>query len=303
MRMRGQIVWGGIGLVWVGVAAFAGADAAADESAGLRMAISESIAGEVNANDLRFAIKAWSAAVEQNTGVKIVPLVCNTAQLMQLVTNRQVDGFSVNIIEYARLAAYATSELVIDESEAPDGQEYVLLVHQDADIHNVSDLRGRTLLLYQNPRMCLNRVWLDVMLASAHAGPADTFLGRIESNPKLTRVVLPVFFRQADACLVTKHAFATMCELNPQLARQLRTLATSPRVLTTLMTFHKDSPVERRRKFLAAIMGLHKTAAGQQALMLFGSTRLALIDNTGLRSTLDLLHGYARLGVRQAAGK
>jgi phosphonate transport system substrate-binding protein len=107
--------------------------------------------------------------------------------------------------------------------------------------------------------------------------------------------VLPVFFRQADACLVTRLGYATMCELNPQLAKQLRILAESPKLLTSFLAFHKDCPPETRRKFRAAVTELHKSVVGRQALMLFGSTRLVPVDISALRTSLELLHAYERL--------
>jgi ABC-type phosphate/phosphonate transport system substrate-binding protein len=274
----------------------AGGEHAADaEAPGLRIAISESIAGEVNSNDLRAAVRAWADSLARGTGIRIEPELCTTEQLMQRVRNQQVDGFSVNFLEFARVASYASRELVLEAADVTDGPEFMLLVHQSGGIHNLADLRGRSLLLYQNPRTCMDRMWLDTQLAAAHLGAAEAVMGRIESSTKLARVVLPVFFRQADACLVTRQGYSTMCELNPQLAKQLRPLATSPKLVMTMMAFHKDSPLETKRRFVAAVTGLHQTVAGRQALMLFGATQLVPADISALRTSFDLLHTYERL--------
>jgi len=311
VRLRGQSRWcayclaAGL-LAWSALpfAAAGGEHSEGDAQPGLRMAISETVAGEVNENDLRIAIKTWAETVARQTGVRIEPELCTTAQLLQRIRNHQVDAFSLNILEFMRVSSYADREIVVDEAELPDGSEYLLLVHQSSGIQSLADLRGRTLLLYENTRTCLARIWLEILLGSAHLGTVDTFFGRLESNPKLSRVVLPVFFRHADACLATRRGYKTMCELNPQLAKQLHILAASPKLLTTFTAFHKDSPAESKRRFLAAITDLNKTVAGRQALMLFGSTRLVQTDVAALRTALDLLHAYDRLkGKAPAAGQ
>ena len=202
MRLRGQSAWAAYGLlagcvVWAAhpFAAAGGEHSVDGAPPGLRIAISEGITGEMNGNDAGLAIRAWADAVARQTGLRFEPELCTTGQLVQKVRNHQVDAFSVDILEFAPVAGYADRELVVDETQLPDGDENVLLVHQSSGIQRLADLRGRSLLLYRNTRTCLNRIWLDTLLGSAHLGAADTFLGRLESSPKLSRVVLPVFFR------------------------------------------------------------------------------------------------------------
>ena len=261
---------------------------------GLRIGVSASITGEMNATDAGVALRAWAEEVDRQTGLRFEPELCTYGQLTQKIRSHQVDAFSLNILEFAPVAAYAGRELVVDQSQLPDGEQYVLLVHQSSGIQSLADLHGRSLLISQNTRMCMARIWLDTLLASARLGAADGFLGRLESNPKLSRVVLPVFFRQADACIVARQGFNTMCDLNPQIGKQLLPLAVSPKLLTTFMAFHKDCPPETKRRFLAAVSGLHKTVAGRQVLTLFGGTHLVEADISVLRTGLELLHAYER---------
>ena len=82
-------------------------------------------------------------------------------------------------------------------------------------------------MFWQNSRMSLALAWLDIALFNDGCRPVAEFC-RVEQNKKLTKVVLPVFFRQNDACVVTRRGFKTMSELNPQVGQQLRVLASSP---------------------------------------------------------------------------
>ncbi len=183
---------------------------------------------------------------------------------------------------------------MLDDVNARGGDEYLLLINEDSGIRTLADLRRKSLNVYDNPRMCLASIWLETLLASSNLGAPREFLGRIGIHNNLSQVVLPVYFRQLDACLVTRRAFGTMCELNPQLGRKLHVLATSPKVVTSLMAFHKDCAPEQRQKCENALIGLHKTAAGQQALTLFESSHLVLTDMSALGSTLELVKARTR---------
>lgn len=283
-------------LVWAALPfTAAGGEHVSGVAPGFSLAVSETVAGELNGNDASAGMKAWADVVARQTDLRVEPELCTSAELLRKVRNRQVDAFSINILEFVRVARYVDPTLVIEESDATGGQEYLLLVHQASGIRSLADLRGRSLVLYQNKRTCLGRIWLDTLLASAHLGAAATFLGRVDSSPKLSHVVLPVFFRQTDACLVTRPGYATMCELNPQLAKQLRILAESPKLVTTLLAFDRDSSPETRRKFRVAITELHNSVVGRQALMLFGTAHLVPADISALHTSLELLHAYERL--------
>ncbi len=302
-RWPGYGLWA-MWLVWAvpPMPAWSGERAADAAPLNLRIAVSENVAGELNGNDARAAMKAWADAVSRQTGVLIEPELCTTAQLVQKVRSRQVDAFSVDILEFERVAAYAARELVVEQANLGDAQQYLLLVHESSGIRSLGDLRGRSLLIYRNRSMCLARIWLDTLLGAARLGTTETLIGHLDSSPKLSRVVLPVFFRQTDACLVTRKGFATMCELNPQLGKELHPLEVSAKVIVAFLAFHKDSPAELKRRFLGAIEDLHKSVEGRQALMLFGGSHLVRADTSVLQSSFELLHAYARLRGREPAG-
>ncbi|HUO28951.1 MAG TPA: PhnD/SsuA/transferrin family substrate-binding protein [Bryobacteraceae bacterium] len=277
---------------WCAVAAAAAARGAEPE---LRIAVSESIMGEMNSNDAGVAMRTWADAVARQTGLRFQPELCTSSQLIQKVRKNEVDAFSLNIFEFARVAAYAGPEVVVDASQLPGGDEYLLLVNRAGGIARLADLRGRSLLVQKNSRTCLAKIWLDTLLASARLERADAFLGRIEDSPKLSRVVLPVFFRQTDACLVTRLGYETLCQLNPQIGRELRPLAVSPKVVTTFLAFQKTNRPDVQRRFVAAVTHLQDTVAGQQVLMLFAGSRMVAVDSSVLASALDLLHAYQRI--------
>ena len=128
--------------------------------------------------------------------------------------------------------------------------------------------------------------------------------GKVTKHEKLSRgVVLPVFFRQADACVVARRGFDAMVELNPQLDKQLRVIATSPKFVPATMVYHKDCPAERKTMLSNLLRDLHVSEAGRQAQMLFNFREFVVIDASLLQPSLDLLAKAARLKARAGGAR
>jgi phosphonate transport system substrate-binding protein len=268
-----------------------------------RLAVSEGMMGPgVNEGDARLAMQAWRDAVAKQSGFMVDFHVSSLPSLVREVREHQLDGFTLTTLEFLDVQNYAAPSLLMDEAYISGGDEYLLLVNEDGSIRTLADLHHKSLNVYDNPRMCLAAIWLQSLLASSKLGTPEEFFGRPSALSKLSKVVLPVYFRQIDACVVTRRGFNTMCELNPQLGHKLHVLASSPRLVTTLMAFHKDTPTVARQRCEAALVGLNKSVAGQQALTLFESSRLVLTDVSVLRTTLDLVKTHDR-AQGKSAGK
>jgi phosphonate transport system substrate-binding protein len=173
--------------------------------------------------------------------------------------------------------------------------QYILLVRQDSKIESLADLRGRTLTFHRNPRLSLAQMWLDMLLAQEGYPSCSAFAGTIKQSSKLSDVVLPVFFHATDACVVTRSGFDTMVELNPQVGRQLKVIATSMELVPFVLAFRADYESSFKDQLLAAFRDLHRTPAGLQILNIFHGDKLEDLPASGMNSALELLDRHALL--------
>jgi phosphonate transport system substrate-binding protein len=151
--------------------------------------------------------------------------------------------------------------------------------------------------------MCLARPWLDTVLLEHKLGRAQDFFASISEEPKINKTVLPVFFRKADACMVTRKAFQTMCELNPQLGRQLQVLLASPGLVTGGFFFREGYPAHEQDLFVAELAGVRKTPAGNQVLTVFQTDDMKEYQLAVFDSAAALMGKYHwLLGETNAAG-
>ena len=301
MEQRGKAQAAGrlraaLAMVWLAVGpgvAIKGADAPDPSAPKIRIAVSTSLSGLLNQNDVRAAIKVWQEGLSQQMKMRVeylggVPLP--PEPILEAMRNGTVDAATVTGSEIPRMMPYLdTSVTLVDSYYVHGGEEYIVLVNEDSGIHSLKELRGHTLLIHDAVVMTLARDWLEVRLAVTHEGPARRFFANIETQNKLSKVVLPVFFRQTDACLVAQRAFATMCELNPQLGKKLKVLALSEKLVPVVIAFRKTCPPEVKARFIAAIQGLSSTVYGRQILTFFQSSSVTPMDGAVLGPTLKML--------------
>ena len=278
-------------------------DGAADPNAPLRFAISETVVAEVNMNDARPAMQVWIQRMGQELSIVIDPkIISPTPEIQERTRKGQVDAVAINVIEYRPIAELLDSNQIITSAGASGLDQYMILVKQDSGIRQLGDLKGRRLCMLKNPKMCVAPAWLNNILDEGHHGPAEQFFGSMAADAKFSRVVLPVFFGQADACLTSKHGFDTMCELNPQVARELKVLASSPAMVVNFYIFRKNYQSPNREKLLRAFLSLRATPAGGQLAALFQFDELSVQHAACLAPALGVLDAADRARSARSAG-
>ncbi len=284
--------------------ASAGALSAA-EPLRIRIAFSRDTLGEMNETDARAAIRIWSESIAKQAGMDIddnSAALLSPGDLLRAIRNRALDGFVLTAPEYVEVAGLLDQKLMADEKLMRQGEQYLLLVHASSGIQNLADLAGHELHLYKNPRMCLAPMWLATLFGPQYSARPQPFFSRVTKESKLAQAVLPVYFRKADACVVTRQGFETMCELNPQLGRTLRVLATSPKLMPYFCAFRKDCPLAIKERMRYALSHLHETTAGQQVLMLFEVRRLYDVDASAFQESAGLIEAFNRLQAKAPGG-
>jgi ABC-type phosphate/phosphonate transport system substrate-binding protein len=263
-----------------------------------RFGFSSATFTDVNENDAKAGMKVWGQMLFKERGLPVDPepiILKDPEAIAEALRSQSIDAITLNTDEYWKLdKELRAGPFIGGVNDGRITEEYVLLVHQDSKIERVEDLRGRSLNVFQNSRMCLAPVWLDTVLLQAGFPPAVEFC-RVTPINKLAKVVLPVFFRQADACLVTRHAFKIMSELNPQVSQRLKVLAMSPELVPTGFCFRRDYTDPLKETIVAELARIKDSPAGAQVLTLFQSGSLEARPLSCLETAFELLDTHQRL--------
>jgi phosphonate transport system substrate-binding protein len=290
--------WGRCRLAgWFGIVMVAALEgrlpAAAQELAPFHVGFSAASFSEVNENDAKAAVKVWAQELAKQGKIPADPqpyILRSTDEIAEALNQKRIDAVSLSTEQYHALQGrVAINQIVVSVTDRSIFDEYLLLVHHQSGIERLADLRGRSLVVATGPRAALASAWLATLLQKEGLGEVTNYFGVVTSSPKIAKVVLPVFFRQADACIVTRKGFETMVELNPQLGAQLKPVAESPEVVPFVFCFRTDYTSPIRKQILDAIANWHSTPAGRQILTIFQCDNLEERPLSCLDSTLEML--------------
>jgi hypothetical protein len=153
----------------------------------------------------------------------------------QRIRNNRLHGLIMDITQYLSIREQVNLKPVFSFSTSTRPLEtYVLLVHRNTNWRRLSTQPSRRLMTEKMDQPNIGRMWLETVLRERQLPAGDTYFTQITPASKPARLILPVFFRQADACLVLESAYQTMAELNPQISHQLTVLARSPGFITSI---------------------------------------------------------------------
>jgi phosphonate transport system substrate-binding protein len=260
----------------------------------IRLALSESLVSDVNVNDARAAMLIWIKQLDKDLHIpiEISPKVFEpTAEIVRRARSGLFDAVGLNIIEYRQIADMLDSSQIMAETEA--AEQYMLLVKRDGGIRSLGDLRGRRLSILTGIKMCIASQWLATILNEGHFAQSNQFFSSVVEEPKAARVVLPVFFGQSDACVTSKKSFDLMCELNPQVGKDLTAIAGSADLVVGFEIFHKNYRGANRDRFAHIYSSSQNASAAsvarKQLSTLFHFNDLTIRDATSLEPALALL--------------
>lgn len=260
---------------------------------------SRNMVRNANENDMRSALLAYSRIISGANHLataseqKIYESATDMAQSLRAAEVDIVVGPADEIL--ALPPELVEAPYVISTVGGSLGVEYLLLVRESGPFHYPADLVGHHLNILDSANGLLASIWLDVVLAGHHLPRARQALAEIKPCAKPTLTALPVYFGQVDACVITRSAYATLCELNPQLRRGFRIIAESPRYHPLLAVFRRGIAPELKTAIRTAISTIDTTVAGRQLLTLFQIDGMTFCDESVLQTTVDLLAQHHQL--------
>jgi phosphonate transport system substrate-binding protein len=258
----------------------------------MRFGISPAIIAEANPRDVVAATTLWAKGLVAQIGY------WKTASVVIFKdVNDAVDSINTGRTE---LAALSTMEFLAVESklqanpglvyqQAKESMiEFVVLVRPD--ITSVAQLPGKRLAISLGAGdWDMSGIWLDVLLGEAGLPRRQTTFSTVKIVTKSSQALMALFFKQVDVAVGTRAAFATAVELNPQLGKELRILATSPALLPALVCVKNTMNPDLKRRYTTSAAHLHELPQYNQAFIVMQVTKISTFNPRDLDTARALL--------------
>lgn len=285
-------------VAWIAILGRTG-PAAPGEGRVLEVGYSAELLPAVGLDDARAATAVWISHLVENTDIEAstdVRVYTDTEGMLRSLEARETDILIISPLQYLEISDSPLLQAVfIGRLVGNVGKRYVLLVPRDTPSADVAALRGKRLLIHRSGLGEVAPLWLQTYLLRRGMPEPERFFESQEIVERPSQAVLPVLFGQADVCLIALHEYETMCELNPQLRRDLRELDHSPRFARAPICLRPAVYEELSDVFDESILSLHADPQGQQMLTLFGVDQVVPFEPQHLESLVGLVDEYARL--------
>lgn len=228
---------------------------------------------DIDRHDAQAATELLAREISRNMGLATSPRVVIFQQqeaMVAAIRRGELDMVSMPTLDYLRIRkAVPLIPAVVGSHNGGRGTSYSLIVRRDSGLKKLADLKGRSLLQLPSTKHEPSQLWLELLLAKSAAGQPRTFFSTIKDTQKTSQAIMAVFFKQADAAIVTLAAFDTSRALNPQLGRELSIIAQSDYFSDGITCFPESLPSSTRAIISAAISNLNVTTTGRQLYTIF----------------------------------
>lgn len=260
----------------------------------LRFGLTSSlIESDVNVDDALAATRVWAATMGKGIGLwtkSDAVIYDGPASLQEAVNNGETDIVALGTHEYLEIQdslkaiptlAYVTAGQVENQ--------YLILVHRESPFKSIADLRNQRIAWTKAGRSTMVPLWLEVLLYENGIRENIKFFRETKEVQKPSQVILPIFFKQFESGIVLKSSYETAVALNPQVGRQTRVLATSPKLVMLLVCMRATLSPEKRDQYIRQALRLHETPSGLQSFSLFKIDRLVPWNPSYLDNVRELL--------------
>ncbi len=239
--------------------------------------------------DIRVAVRILSQKVARNTvGSANSQIYDSISDIERDLNAKKLDAVALTPEDFLELSSHTPLDPVMVTATSMGHEvELLLLARKDSHIRTFRELKNRTISIPAKVVQYGNMyfTWAEILLMREGFQSIEGYFSSVSEARTPSRALMQVFFRKADACVVTGQVLELATELNPQIGRELTIIARVGKLAGGIIVFRSDLPEDRKQKLRQALQTLHEDQEGRQLFLLFQLNRLIPYRPEYLRET------------------
>jgi ABC-type phosphate/phosphonate transport system substrate-binding protein len=170
----------------------------------------------------------------------------------------------------------------------PADENLIIVVHKDSTKEYLQSLKKPTIALREND---VSKLYINYILLKDDRDKDIRFIKTKKNN----RALLKLFFKKADAAVVTQKTFNFANELNPQIGNKLKVIARSNIPASSFGFFRKGFNEDLRKKILKLGFAINNSPRGKQILTMFHEDSIVESKVEDIIPIQELYNNYNQL--------
>ncbi len=205
----------------------------------------------------------------------------------------KIDMIVATAVTFAKYFDPEKFETGFIAKQSDNNDELVLITSNTSGIKTLKDLRGKKLSILKSDVFA--KIYFDMFLLKKFHLNSERFFSRIIKTNKRSVNVLKVFFKKADAALVTAKVYKISSELNPQIRQKTKILKTFSLNVASPTYFRKGLDPKIIQKIKKEVFRLSTYPRGKEILTVFKADRMVECSTEYIYMAKNIYQTYRKL--------
>jgi ABC-type amino acid transport substrate-binding protein len=244
--------------------------------------------------DTEIAFQRATNALLEVVGEEIITKsYTNSETLIEDFKKGNIDVIVIDSLSFLELDDIVPPERCFLVQIGPSLKQRVLILERKKDTEAAfQGLRGGKLSVGGGRKV--GKRFLDVFLLQQGLPISDQFFSEIDTKDDINTAIIDLYFGRADVAVVPQFGYALALELNPQLSRKIKVVATSDQMINEIVGVRHGFPQERLDRIRPYLL---KVPSKRMELLfsVFHITGFYAADKDSLREVRELNEKYQEL--------
>ncbi len=217
--------------------------------------------------------KKWLEEWNKKNSIKYsvsVHITKNISQIERLINSGEITLLAVSSIDYLSFKEVLKIEpLFVSGSHDSNFDQFLIIANPKVKLKNCLDIKNKKLICPPGVLSQISNIWLSVLTNKQFGESVENIFSTMDVSNSAVQTVLQVYFNKYDICVIDKNSFDIICDMNPNISKELIILEKSDKFPHSVMLLFNTNDSHIKKFVEENALRLENDDYGRQLLKLF----------------------------------